>query len=58
MGNQLRKLRIPKYVRDFNLENRIEKELEKDLTHRVSPRHPSTVERFKKIEGKRVLKYS
>ena len=48
MGN--RASWVPKYIRDFNIENRAAKEI--DL-HKIkqSPRHPSTIEIFKKREG-------
>lgn len=50
MGNKL--IRTPKYIKNFNIENRAAKKLEKNNVQvKVSPRHPSTVEKFKKIEG-------
>ena len=53
MGNKLSL--VPKYFRDFNIENRAAKEMasrEIDLSKiKPSPRHPSTIEHFKKREG-------
>lgn len=51
MGNQVKKLRLPKYIKNFNVENRAAKAIEKQKYQAtVSPRHPSTVEIFKKME--------
>lgn len=48
MGKNLSKI---SYFRNFNLENRISKHLEKKQSAvQLSPRHPSTQEMFKKIE--------
>ena len=41
---------MPKYFRDFNIENRAAKELDLNKI-KQSPRHPSTVDIFKKREG-------
>ena len=54
MGNKIRKMPVPKYIKDFNVENRVTNEIEK-MEHgmqKMAPRHPSTVEKFKQIEGK------
>jgi hypothetical protein len=45
---------IPRYVKDFNIENRVSKQMdrmEQNVALKISPRHPSTAERFKQIEG-------
>lgn len=44
----------PKYVQNFNLENRVLNridQIEKGEVLNKSPRHPSTVEFYKNIEG-------
>lgn len=54
MGNKIRKMPVPKYIKDFNVENRVTNEIDK-MEHgmqKMAPRHPSTVEKFKQIEGK------
>lgn len=52
MGNQFRRI---KYFRDFNLENRIFRELKKRESNKeplkMAPRHPSTAPLLKKREG-------
>ena len=48
MGNKISL--VPKYFRDFNIMNRASKEIELDKI-KVSPRHPTTVEKLKNIEG-------
>ena len=48
MGKNLSRI---SYFRNFNLENRISKQLEKNkMVAQASPRHPSTQELFNKIE--------
>jgi hypothetical protein len=46
---------VPKYFRDFNIEKRVSKQmdrLEQNTALKMSPRHPSTAGLLKKIEGK------
>ncbi len=54
MGGQSSKIKIvPKYFKNFNIENRVSKQIEKiqkgDIT--PSPRHPSTAKLIKEMEG-------
>lgn len=53
MGNKISFM--PKYFRDFNIENRAFKQIEKAKASpkplAMSPRHPSTVELFKQKES-------
>jgi hypothetical protein len=57
MGSSASKIKIPgkKYIKNFNIENRVMKKLETQETAeqamKMSPRHPSTIERFKQREG-------
>jgi hypothetical protein len=49
---------VPKYIKNFNVENRIQKQIkrnEQNVWLKQAPRHPSTVETLKKLEGKAVL---
>ena len=50
MGKGLSKV-TPKYIRDFNIENRAHKYIEND-NKTTAPRYPSTVEAFKEQESK------
>lgn len=53
MGKSLSKLK-PKYIKNFNIENKthdIIDVIEKGKYVKGSPRHPSTVEGFKRNEG-------
>jgi hypothetical protein len=54
MGKGASKLRQPKYVKNFNIENKsidVIDSIETGKHVKASPRHPSTVEAFKKNEG-------
>ncbi len=54
MGSKYSHL-VPKYFRNFNIENRVSKQmdrLEKNVALKMAPRHPSTAALLKKIEGK------
>lgn len=57
MGNSANKLKIPgvKYLKNFNLENRAFKKIEKqegDVLHfKLAPRHPSTAKLLQEHEG-------
>ena len=56
MGGTGSRIKWPgsKYIKNFNVENRIFKKLEqqeKSGWAEVSPRHPSTAKLFKEIEG-------
>lgn len=51
MGIKLSTL-VPRYFRDFNIENRVMNQIENiEKTGRMAPRHPSTAHIFKEIEG-------
>ena len=49
MGKRLTKF-VPKYVRDFNIENRINKYLDSDKKV-IAPRYPTTVKYHKQQES-------
>ena len=56
MGKGMSKVK-PKYVQNYNLENRVMNridQIEKGEVVNQAPRHPSTVEFYKKIEGKAI----
>lgn len=51
---------VPSYFKNFNIENRVQKQMNKlqseqpvDLTGKLAPRHRSTVEILRKLEGRR-----
>ena len=53
MGKNYSRL-VPNYFRNFNIEKRVSRQMDKLETEKVleiSPRHPSTVETLKKFEG-------
>ena len=57
MGNSATRIKWPgsKYIKNFNIENRANKKLELQETdvqaRKLAPRHPSTVQMFKDLEG-------
>ncbi len=51
MGKGLSKV-TPKYIRDFNIENRAHKFIENEnIKTKIAPRYPSTVDLLKDQEG-------
>lgn len=51
MGLKMSNL-VPGYLRNFNIEKRVANKIETiEKAGALAPRHPSTVEMFKKIEG-------
>ncbi len=54
MGGKTSKIKIvPKYFKNFNIDNRVSKQIEKIQKGEIlqSPRHPSTARLFKEMEG-------
>ncbi len=59
MGKGASKLRKPKYIKNFNAENKsldVIDSIEQGQHMKIAPRHPSTVEAFKRNEGKLSVK--
>ncbi len=53
MGKKFSVPFVSKVARDFNIENRAQKEIQAHEKHAAqSPRHPSTVTKFEEIESK------
>jgi hypothetical protein len=51
MGKGLSKV-TPKYIRDFNIENRAHKFIENEnIKTKIAPRYPSTVDLLREQEG-------
>jgi hypothetical protein len=51
---------LPKYVKDFNIENRMHKHVEKEIKQsskqvQPAPRHPSTQKILEQLESKYLL---
>jgi hypothetical protein len=54
MGGKSSKIKIiPKYFKNFNIENRVSNQIEKIQRGEISPspRHPSTAKLYKEMEG-------
>ena len=49
MGKKMTKM-MPKYIRDFNLENRVERYIDSDKKT-LSPRYPAAEKYYKQNEG-------